>query len=317
MEENYEFTIPKNDENTRIDKFVAKKIDELSRTKAQKLLAEGRITVNGQTVKNSYRIGNADRVLVNFSPSKSVKILPENISLDLIHEDDWLVVINKPADMLVHPTERERSGTLVNALKAHCELANYGGDERPGIVHRLDRDTSGVMVVAKTDGAYESLTKQFAERQVRKKYLGLVCGVPSVKFGKIDAPIARDEGNYTLRTVRYQGKKAITTYKIMEKYDRFALLEIHPKTGRTHQVRLHMNYIGHPIVGDSDYGGGRKRSLTEAPSETIREAFIKLPRQALHAKTLEFCHPDTKELVEFSAPIPDDMQHVIDVLREV
>lgn len=316
MEKIYEFTVQPEDENIRIDKFVADKVDKLSRTKVQKLLDRNKITVNGRTVKSSYKISKHDKILANLPPTREVQILPEYIPLDIIYEDDWLIVINKPAGMLVHPTEREKSGTLVNALKAYCKLASSGGgEERPGIVHRLDRDTSGVMVVAKKNSAYSSLTKQFAQRKVYKKYLALVCGIPSIETGKIDVPIGRDKKDYTMRTVDViEGKEAVTIYEVVEKYDRFALVEVQPKTGRTHQIRVHMNYIGHPIVGDQGYGGGKKRSLKEAPSEEVRTAFRKLGRQFLHAKTLGFYHPDTENFVEFSVPIPDDIQQVIDVL---
>lgn len=316
MGKTYEFKVQPDDENMRIDKFVAEKVDELSRTKAQKLLNEGKITVNGRSVKNSYKIVKDVMVSVNLPSTKEVKVLPEDIPLNIIYEDDWLIVINKPAGMLVHPTHREKSGTLVNALKAHCELADLGGDERPGIVHRLDQDTSGVIVVAKNGLAYEFLTEQFAKRKVHKKYLALVCGVPSIEVGKVNAPIGRDKKDYTMRTISGQGKDAITIYKVVEKYNRFALLEIQPKTGRTHQIRLHMSYIGHPIAGDPDYGGGRRRLLKEATSREVRAAFMKLTRQALHAQTLGFHQPNTGKHFEFSAPIPDDMQQVIDVLRE-
>jgi len=317
MEKAYEFTIKSENQNMRVDKFVAGKIGELSRTKAQELLDNNKITVNSKPVKSSYKVQKNDRILVKLPSPQEKKILPEDIPLDIIYEDDWLVVINKPAGMLVHPTEREKSGTLVNALKAHCNLANLWEDERPGIVHRLDRDTSGVIVVAKRDSVHEFLTNLFAERKVHKEYIAIVCGIPSIEVGKINASIGRDKNDYTMRTIdNFDEKESITTYKVIEKYNRFALLEIFPKTGRTHQIRLHMSYIGHPVVGDPDYGGGMQRSIKEAPSKKSRDAFIKLSRQALHARMIEFEHPQYAKLVRFFAPIPEDIQQVIDVLSE-
>ncbi|GAB4414446.1 MAG: RluA family pseudouridine synthase [Anaerolineales bacterium] len=287
----------------RVDKYVAEAVPDLSRAAVQRLIGEGRILVNGAVVKASYRLEPGDTISVEIPPPVDVSIAPEPIPLDIVYEDADILVVNKPAGMVVHPAFGHASGTLVNAVLAHCpDLAGVGGELRPGIVHRLDKDTSGLIVVAKGDAALRDLQAQFKGREVQKAYLALVEGHVSPPTGLIDAPIGRDpRARKKMAVVPRGGRQAQTEYRALEFYDAHTLVEAHPLTGRTHQIRIHMAFIGHPIVGDPVYGFRKQRA--------------KAPRLFLHAARLAFRLPSTGEWREFQAPLPDDLAAVLARLR--
>lgn len=260
------------------------------------------VFVNGKTVKPSYKVKENDEVVVNIPEAEKIDVLPENIPLDILYEDDDIIVINKPQGMVVHPAPGNYSGTLVNALLYHCKnLSGINGILRPGIVHRLDKDTSGVMVVAKNDKAHISLSNQIKERSVFKKYVAIVEGVIKDEEGKIEAPIGRHPVDRKKMAVIEDGRYALTLYKVLERFKENTLVEAVIKTGRTHQIRVHMAYIGHPIVGDHVYGFKRQK--------------FKLEGQALHSSVLGFMHPTKGVYMEFEAPLPEYFKKLIEILR--
>ncbi len=284
----------------RLDVFIARRLPELSRSHAHRLISEGRVRVAGTRAKPSLRLEAGQRVAVEVPTPLADRAVPEAIPLDIIFEDADLLVVNKRTGMTVHPAPGHRSSTLVNAILAHChDLSGIGGVARPGIVHRLDRDTSGVIVVAKNDAAHNALARQLKDRDVEKTYIALVEGTPRPTKGTIDAPIARDPRNRQRMTVLEGGRDAVTSYEVVERFRGAALLEARPKTGRTHQIRVHLAAIGHPIVGDRVYG---------KPSPLV-------PRQFLHAARLAFTHPGIGERVEFEAPLAEDLERGLTELR--
>jgi len=287
----------------RVDKYIAEAVPDLSRATAQRLIDEGHVLVNGATVKASHRLEPGDTLTVEIPAPVPVEVAPEAIPLDILYEDADILVVNKPAGMVVHPAFGHQSGTLVNAVLAHCpDLAGVGGELRPGIVHRLDKDTSGLIVVAKGDVALRNLQEQFKGREVQKAYLALVEGHVSPPTGLIDAPIGRDpRARKKMAVVPRGGREAQTEYRALEFYAEHTLVEAHPLTGRTHQIRIHMAFIGHPIVGDPVYGFRKQRA--------------KAPRLFLHAARLGFRLPGTGEWREFQAPLPDDLAAVLERLR--
>lgn len=292
----------------------------LSRTYIQKLIREGAITVNGKPSKPGYKLRTSDQVSLTLPDPRPLQTIePEPILLDILYEDSTLIVVNKPAGMTVHPAGEAQSGTLVNALLHHCEtLPGIGGVQRPGIVHRLDKDTSGVIVAAKTDHAHRHLSAQFEAHTTTRHYYAVVCGVPSNETGTINARIIRSPRDRRKMTVTGMGgRHAVTHYHLLERYDRFSLLKLTLETGRIHQIRVHLSHIGHPVAGDQAYGGGYARALHDAPSAAVKEALAALNRQALHAHTLGFIHPETEERLTFSAPMPDDMWWLVEELRSV
>ncbi|MBD3182357.1 RluA family pseudouridine synthase [Candidatus Poribacteria bacterium] len=314
----------------RLDVFVTENEDDLSRSYIKKLISEGYITVDKKQAKPSYKLHLGEIVRINLpdtniSPDKYA----ENIPLDIIYEDDEVIVVNKPFGMIVHPAANLDSGTLVNALVFYIlnnpdkgineknkfkELVSIT-PERPGIVHRIDKGTSGILVVAKTAKTYYYLINQFKERRIRKRYLALVCGNLKHEKGIITAPIGRSRRDRKKMTVTsIGGKEAVTEFSVICYYENFSLLDIELKTGRTHQIRVHFSHIGYPIVGDPDYGG-RNKAIKMASSQNVISAIQKLDRQALHAKLLGFIHPITGEYMEFSVSIPKDIQNVINNLE--
>ncbi|MFI5178646.1 MAG: RluA family pseudouridine synthase [Vicinamibacterales bacterium] len=277
----------------RLDVFVARRIPSLTRARVQKLIEEGRVTIAGQRAKPSLRLDAGQRVTVDVPPPVDGVAVAEDIALDIIYEDSDMLVVNKPPGMTVHPSPGHTSKTLVNAILSHChDLSGIGGVLRPGIVHRLDRDTSGVIVVAKNDAAHNALAKQLKERSVEKTYVALVEGTPKPPEGVIDAPIARDPRNRQRMAVVDRGRESTTAYKLIERFSGMSLVEARPRTGRTHQIRVHLAAIGHPIIGDRVYG---------KPSQLVA-------RQFLHARRIVFAHPRTGERVEFDAPLPADLE---------
>ena len=319
--------------DVRLDRFVEAQLPEqvetegethspfsLSRTYIQKLIREGAITVNGKPSKPGYKLRIGDQISLTLpAPRPLQTIEPEPIPLDILYEDSALLVVNKPVGMTVHPAGDTQSGTLVNALLNHCEtFPGIGGVQRPGIVHRLDKDTSGVIVAAKTDHAHRHLSAQFEAHTTTRHYYAVVCGIPPNETGTINARIIRSPRDRRKMTVTGTGgRHAVTHYHLLERYDRFSLLKLTLETGRIHQIRVHLSHIGHPVAGDPVYGGGYARAVRDAPSSSVKEALVALNRQALHAHTLGFVHPDTEAELIFSAPMPDDMWWFVEELRSV
>ena len=282
--------------NQRLDVFLSRKISELTRSQIQRCIKERRATVNNEGKKSNHRLKVGERVEIDYELPGSDRILSEDIPLDFIDKDDHIVVINKSSGMVVHPGAGNREHTLVNALLYHFpEIRKIGPEERPGIVHRLDKETSGLMVVARSAAAHQDLLEQFKKRGVVKRYLGLVWGRMPEKDGKIDWPIGRHAKHGERISIRTKKpRQALTQYSVRKDYGEFTLLEIQPVTGRTHQIRVHLAAAGHPLAGDSRYGRRKTR--------------IKVPRLFLHASYLSFCHPVTEERVEYSSPLPADLK---------
>ncbi len=285
----------------RLDKYVSENAENISRSFAAKLAENGQITANGKTVGKNYKTAAGDILKIDLPEAEEAQIFPEDIPLDIVYEDDNLLVVNKPQGMVVHPAPGNYSGTLVNALMFHCKgnLSAINGTIRPGIVHRIDKDTSGLLVVAKNNNAHAALSEQLKEKKAVRKYYALVNGVVK-ENGTVDKPIARHPRDRKKMAVVQGGRDAVTHYKVLEIYDRYTLLECILETGRTHQIRVHMSYIGHSIVGDKTYGRQKEE--------------FKLSGQLLHAKTIGFVHPVTDEYMEFSSDIPEYFSQVLNKL---
>ncbi len=326
-----EFTVGPKEEGQRLDRILAARAPDVSRARFQSLIADGHVTVNGSAAtKAKTRLRAGDVVHVELPEPEPAEPEPEEIPLDIIHEDEHLIVLDKPAGMVVHPAPGHPSGTLVNALLHHCgnSLSGIGGVRRPGIVHRLDRDTSGLLVVAKTDRAHKGLSAQFAahgrDGRLERLYRALVWGRPLQFRGTIDRPLARSAANrQKIAVVRddADGRRAVTHYRILESFPPdsvrpvASLAECRLETGRTHQIRVHMAHIGCPVMGDTVYGAGFRSSAARLEPET-RAALEALGRQALHAAVLGFEHPATRERVHFESPLPEDMKRLLLALRE-
>ncbi len=293
--------------HTRIDHFLVKQEIGISRTYLQKLIKDSHVLVNNKAVKSNYRLRLNDEIVVNIPPPTELELLPENIPLDIIYEDSSIIVINKPAGMVVHPAAGNYKGTIVNALLYHCkDLTGIGGKERPGIVHRLDKDTSGVLVAAKNDQSHQHLSHQFKKRRVEKRYLALVAGVVKKESGTIEVPIGRDiKDRKKISPKTRRARTAVTHFKVVERFKNASLLEIKIETGRTHQIRVHLSYFKHPVLGDIQYGGKNMRNWNN----------INIPRQMLHAERLGIVHPVTEKFIEFKAETPGDMKRVRTLLR--
>lgn len=307
--------VPRDEAGQRLDQFLARRIAELSRTRLQHLIADQEVLVNDRAVKASYKIRPADRIEIEIPPPPVTELLPEPIPLEIVHEDEDLIVVNKPAGLVVHPGAGVRTGTLANALVYHFnQLSATAGAIRPGIVHRLDKETSGLMVVAKNDAAHERLSEQLRLRKVFKSYLALVVGKPERAQGKIVAPIGRHPSRRRMMSVRPPGlgREALTLYRLAETIGDFSLLEVEIKTGRTHQIRVHLAYLGHPVVGDSVYGKGWQSKIK---SQAVRSAIEHLGRHFLHAAKLGFEHPRTGQRLEFSAPLPHELTELLASVR--
>lgn len=306
-------SVSADNEGERLDAFLASHIEGWSRARLQRLIEEADVLVNGHAVKSSYKLRLSDEIEVELTPPPSTSFAPENIPLDVVHEDDELIVVNKPAGIVVHPAAGVTSGTLANALAFHFQrLSTSGGLVRPGIVHRLDKGTSGLMVVAKTESAHEDLADQFRDREVFKSYVALVHGQVEKRTGLIDQPIARDRGNRTRMAVVRGGRPAISLYRVRKRFERFTLLNVELKTGRTHQIRVHLAWLKHPVVGDEAYGSGRDKTV---PDHKLRSEIANLGHQFLHAEQLGFRHPRTKEDLRFTSPLPSELQAVLDGIK--
>jgi len=289
----------------RLDTWLAENEPEHSRARWQTLIREGLVTLNGKTAKPNSGLQSGDRVEWTIPAPVTTEVLAEDIPLDIIFEDDQLIVINKPAGLVVHPAAGNETGTLVNALLHHCtDLTGIGGEKRPGIVHRLDKDTSGVMVVAKTEQAMNELAGQFKKRETEKIYLAVVRGIPQPSTGQIQAAISRHPILRKKMAVHMnRGRHAVSNYKVIEKFPNAALVQVRIETGRTHQIRVHMAHLRHPVLGDRLYA--RKQA-----ADPVWPA-----RQMLHADSLSITHPATRERMTFIAPLPPDMAEVLSVLR--
>jgi 23S rRNA pseudouridine1911/1915/1917 synthase len=299
----------------RLDAYLAAHVPGWSRSRLQRLIEDADVLVNGGISKPSYKLRANDQIEIELTPSPSTSFEPENIPLDVVYEDDALIVVNKPAGMVVHPAAGIESGTLVNALAFHFgQLSPVGGAARPGIVHRLDKSTSGLLVVAKTEAAHEHLAQQFRAREVFKSYVALVHGQVEKETGQIDQPIARDPRNRTRMAVVRSGRPALSIYRVSRRLGRFTLLDVELKTGRTHQIRIHLAWLKHPVVGDEVYGGGRDQTVS---GPRIRSRIGKLGRQFLHAERLGFRHPSTLEHLRFTAPLPSELGRLIEELAAV
>ncbi|WP_314584430.1 RluA family pseudouridine synthase [Paenibacillus terrigena] len=298
-----EWTVTAEDHKERIDKYITESIeDNVSRSQIQLWIQDGHALVNGRVVKSNYKLAEGDRITLTIPEVSPVDIVPEDIPLEIAYEDHDVVVINKPRGMVVHPAPGHSSGTVVNALMYHCkDLSGINGELRPGIVHRIDKDTSGLLMAAKHDQAHASLAAQLKDHSVTRKYIAIVHGNIAHDHGTIDAPIGRDAGDRKMYTVTDKNSKhAVTHFLVLERFGDYTMVELKLETGRTHQIRVHMKFIGHPLVGDPMYG---------------RSKGMQMDGQALHAAVLGFVHPMTEKYLEFEAPIPVDMEHLLDRLR--
>ncbi len=299
--EKMEHTILEEQKGDRIDKVISNLDPEWSRTQVQQWIKEGNILVNGQQIKTNYKCSTNDQIVITIPDPEELDVLPEDLNLQIYYEDKDVLVVNKPRGMVVHPAPGHISGTLVNGLMYHCkDLSGINGVLRPGIVHRIDKDTTGLLMVAKNDMAHESLVNQLVAKTVTRKYKAIVHGVIPHDFGTVDAPLGRDTKDRQSMTVVDHGKHAVTHFHVIERFKDFTFVECQLETGRTHQIRVHMKYIGYPLAGDPKYG----------PKKTLE-----IEGQALHAGVLGFNHPRTNEYLEFEAPLPEDMEMLLTQLR--
>lgn len=311
----HRFVVAPEEAGLRLDLFLAKKEPGLSRSQIQRAVAEGRVLVNDRPGKAGRKVKAADVVAISIPEARPSEATPEAIPLTILYEDSSLLVVDKPAGMVVHPAAGHAGGTLVNALLHHCsDLSGIGGVLRPGIVHRLDKGTSGLLVAAKSDAAHRGLAGQFKRREVKKTYLALVYGNPREDGGRIDAAVGRHPTDRKrMSTTVRRGRPAATLWRVRERFASAALLEVDIETGRTHQIRVHLTDLGYPVVGDTVYGGtGRIRNVADT---AVRARIKALDRQALHAWRLSFTHPETGELLTFSSPLPADMADLIEWMR--
>lgn len=298
---------PEEDEiGKRIDVYIAEYKEELSRSRVQKLIENGLVTVNGKAVKSNYKLRKGDILEVEIPDPEPLEIEAEDIPLDIIYEDKDVVIVNKPQGMVVHPAPGHYSGTLANALMYHCkdDLSGINGQMRPGIVHRIDKDTSGVLMIAKSDAAHNSLAQQLAVHSITRKYYAVVCGNIKEDSGTVDKPIGRSPKDRKKMAVVQGGRRAVTHYRVLERFGgKYTLIEAQLETGRTHQIRVHMASLGHPLLGDTVYGSEKQP--------------FKLQGQVLHAKVLGFNHPSDGRYVEFESPLPEYFEKLLIKLRNI
>ena len=298
----YKYIVKNESQGKRLDKYVTEQNTEITRTAVQRLIDEKNILVNGKEQKASYKVNENDVVEVEIPEPKKIEIKAENIPIEVIYEDSDIVVVNKPKGMVVHPGNGNLDGTLVNAIMAKCgdSLSGIGGEIRPGIVHRIDKDTSGLLIVAKNDKAHVNLSEQIKAHKVKKTYIALVRGVVRENEATIDMPIGRSKTDRKKMAVCKDGKNAVTHIKVLKRWEHYTLLQVNIETGRTHQIRVHLSYIGYPIIGDYTYSNGKNE--------------FGVVGQCLHAQKLEFKHPTTNKIMELEAPLPEYFQEIIQKL---
>jgi 23S rRNA pseudouridine1911/1915/1917 synthase len=310
------FLVNSNDTAKRLDVFLSEKNPAFSRSQVKRLIEGGNVQVGGRKAKAGLRLREKDTVTLTLPEPKKAEVEAQSIPLKIIYEDPHLIVIDKPAGMVVHPGAGNYSGTLVNALLYHCtDLAGVGGVLRPGIVHRLDKDTSGVLVAAKDDLSHRHLSGQFKKHTTLRRYLGIVFGQLSEE-GRVEASVGRHPAHRKKMSTRpRKGREARTHWKVLERFRHFNLVEFRLETGRTHQIRVHLSSLGHPLLSDPLYGGRRRLASVEPPA--LRQGLQKLHRQALHAASLGFVHPAMGKMMEFSSPLPEDMEEALALLRNL
>ena len=312
----FSYSITEKHRDLRLDAFLAAQINDLTRSRIQELIKNEFVKVNGRSTKSGYRLKIGDEVRLFIPPIVPYEVAAEPVEFAIIHEDASLIVLDKPAGLVIHPAPGHSTGTLVHGLLHHRDdLSGIGGILRPGIVHRLDKDTSGLVLVAKNDHAHTILARQFKARTVKKRYLAVVHGMIDGSEGEIDLPVARHPKRRKEMSVRHStGKRALTFWQKMEEFGSgFSLVSVTPKTGRTHQIRVHLSHLGHPIVGDPVYG--YKRNWWKKRGPMMNRVLPHIKRQQLHAEALRFIHPDSEDYWEFKAPLPDDMDHVLKAIR--
>ena len=307
--------------NMRLDKYLSEKLDQLSRSKIQSLISDGKIMINGEHEKSSYKLSGNESIVVYLDEDDTLtnNHVAQEIPLTIIHEDDDILIIDKQAGLVVHPGTGMNDNTLLNGLLYYTSsLSDINGPSRLGIVHRLDKDTSGIMVVAKTNSAHKHIAEQFEKRNILKTYISLTWGVWEINQGSIDRPIKRKRSDPTVFTVDEMGRNAFTNYKVENSWRYISKVQFNPKTGRTHQIRVHSSFMGHPIISDDKYGGGENRVKGFLPevSKELKSILQIFNRQALHAYSIEFIHPNTKENVKYISPLPNDFADAIDILSE-
>lgn len=319
IENTKEIIVAEHQHCERLDQYIVNRLEKISRAQVQKLIKHDYIKVSGRTVKPSHSVSSGEKIVIHFPTPPKTELLPENIPLKIIFEDEYLLVLNKPAGLVVHPAYGNLSGTLANALVYHSQhLSTLSGEFRPGLVHRLDKDTSGLLVVAKNDYVHGQLSVQFSEHTVTREYRAVVWGHFTQKTGRIESYIKRMEKDRTRFVIaNNEGKIAITNYEVMEEFPLVSLLKLNLETGRTHQIRVHMSAQGHAVFGDQTYGGRHKQTiqLNQQDRELANQMLELMPRQALHAKTLGFVHPETNEEMLFDSELPGDMQKLVQVLK--
>ncbi len=314
----FNFQIEAEDIGKRLDAFLAEKIADWSRSRLKRLIDDGDVSVNDKTAKSSQKLRQNDAVEVELTEAPVETFEPENIPLEMIYEDESLAVVNKKAGMIVHPGAGVKSGTLANAIAYHFNFEQSSieyqqSNYRVGIVHRLDKNTSGLIVVAKNESVHEAIAEQFRNRKVYKNYVTLVHSLTRENTGKINAPIARDKRNPVKMAVQKDGRNALSLWKVRQRFEKFTLLDVEIKTGRTHQIRVHLAYINYPVVGDETYNEGRDKTVANLK---IRQEIAELNRPFLHAERLSFTHPQTKEKMDFYAPLPIELTNFLQAIKE-
>ena len=298
------YKVKPEEQGKRLDTYVTNQNNELTRTAVQRLVEQEKILVNGKKQKVAYKVPEGDMITIEETEAKTIKLKAQEIPIDIIYEDKDIVVVNKPKGMVVHPANGNIDGTLVNAIMAICKdsLSGIGGEIRPGIVHRLDKDTSGLLIVAKNDKAHVNMSEQIKNHEVKKTYIALVRGIVKENEATIDMPIGRSRSDRKKMAVDRNGRNAVTHIKVLKRYDKYTLLEVNIETGRTHQIRVHLSHIGYPIIGDCTYSNGKNE--------------FGVVGQCLHAKCLEFKHPVTGKEIKLEAPLPNYFENILKKLDE-
>ena len=298
------YIVKQEEQGKRLDAYVSNQNNELTRTAVQRLIEQEKILVNGKKQKVAYKVTEGDTITIEETEAKTIELKAQEIPIDIIYEDNDIIVVNKPKGMVVHPANGNPDGTLVNAIMAICKdsLSGIGGEIRPGIVHRLDKDTSGLLIVAKNDKAHVNMSEQIKNHEVKKTYIALVRGIVKENEATIDMPIGRSRSDRKKMAVDKNGRNAVTHIKVLKRYDKYTLLEINIETGRTHQIRVHLSHIGYPIIGDYTYSNGKNE--------------FGVVGQCLHAKSLEFKHPITGKEMKLEAPLPDYFEDILKKLDE-